>query len=311
MSKISLKKRDTYLNLPEYDIKDEFGINCGYITFLSMSKKEGNCFFRLKLYKNSYENYELFYEVLKHITDSLIIEDSFYKVNFVCDINTNTKAITSLGYSLEGILYGSTVKYSETEHELLFGISKSDYRNNEIKTLLRLKAQRVELRILTPEDSEEMLNYYINNMEHLRNYEPTRDPSFYSLEVQKSILVDSYKGYLNGHSLNFGIYNKNKLIGKVQLSNIVEGVFKNAFVGYSIDKDNVGNGYMKEALMTLIDYAFYELELHRIEASTLVDNIRSQNVLTSCGFSKIGLCEKYLFINGKWRDHYTYYILKE
>lgn len=311
MSTVNIRKRDTSLSLPEYDIRDQFGICCGYIAFLRMSKKEGNCFFRLKLYKDSHENEELLYEILRLITKSLIIEDSFYKVNFVCDININTRAITKLGYGLEGILYESLLQNGEREHELLFGISKKEFKGSEIKTLLKLKGQRVELRILTPENSEEMLNYYINNMEHLREFEPSRDPSFYSIEVQRGILVESYKGYLNGNSLNFGIYNKNKLIGKVQLSNIVEGVFKNAFVGYSIDKDNVGNGYMKEALMTLIDYAFYELPLHRIEASTLVDNFKSQRVLEACGFNKIGLCEKYLFINGKWRDHYTYYIIKE
>lgn len=91
-----IRKRDTSLSLPEYDIRDQFGIYCGYIAFLRMSKKEGNCFFRLKLYKDSYENEELLYEILRLITKSLIIEDSFYKVNFVCDININTRAITKL-----------------------------------------------------------------------------------------------------------------------------------------------------------------------------------------------------------------------
>ncbi|WP_143761057.1 GNAT family N-acetyltransferase, partial [Clostridium haemolyticum] len=51
--------------------------------------------------------------------------------------------------------------------------------------------------------------------------------------------------------------------------------------------------------------------LHRIEASTLVDNIRSQRVLESCGFKEVGVSEKYLFINGKWRDHKIFYITKE
>ncbi len=64
---------------------------------------------------------------------------------------------------------------------------------------------------------------------------------------------------------------------------------------------------MKEALSLVLEYAFDELKLHRIEASTLVDNLRSQRVLKRCGFKKLGLNEKYLFINGKWRDHITFY----
>ena len=51
-------------------------------------------------------------------------------------------------------------------------------------------------------------------------------------------------------------------------------------------------------------------ELHRIEASALVDNEKSIGVLKSCGFKMLGINENYLLINGKWRDHVTYYTIK-
>ena len=105
-----------------------------------------------------------------------------------------------------------------------------------------------------------------------------------------------------------GIFKENKLIGKVKISNIVSGIFKNGIIGYSIDKDQQGNGYMKEAVKMALEYAFKELRLHRIEASALVENTRSRNVLIACGFKELGLNEEYLFIDGKWRDHVTYYI---
>ena len=88
------------------------------------------------------------------------------------------------------------------------------------------------------------------------------------------------------------------------------GVFKSAFVGYSIDENEQGKGYMKEALGLTIKYAFEDIGLHRVEASTLVENIKSQRVLKSCGFKDVGMNEKYLFVNGKWRDHITFYKTK-
>ena len=103
---------------------------------------------------------------------------------------------------------------------------------------------------------------------------------------------------------------RNKYIGKVQISNIVLGIFKSAFVGYSIDVEYQGQGYMKEALNLVLEYAFIDMELHRIEASTLIDNLRSQGVLMGCGFKKLGINEKYLYINGEWRDHITFYKTK-
>ncbi len=51
--------------------------------------------------------------------------------------------------------------------------------------------------------------------------------------------------------------------------------------------------------------------LHRIEASTLIDNIKSQRVLLSCGFKEVGISDKYLFINGKWRDHRNFALINE
>jgi ribosomal-protein-alanine N-acetyltransferase len=68
---------------------------------------------------------------------------------------------------------------------------------------------------------------------------------------------------------------------------------------------------MKEALKLVLDYAFEDMELHRIEATTLLDNEKSQRVLVSCGFKEVGISEKYLFINGKWRDHKIFYKTRE
>ena len=74
-----------------------------------------------------------------------------------------------------------------------------------------------------------------------------------------------------------------------------------------MDKDHQGNGYMKEAVNLVLEYIKNDLELHRVEASTLVDNVKSQSVLKSCGFEELGLNKKYLYINGDWRDHITFY----
>ena len=43
----------------------------------------------------------------------------------------------------------------------------------------------------------------------------------------------------------------------------------------------------------------------------MVDNIKSRNVLSGCGFKLVGVNEKYLLINGRWKDHATYYLIKE
>jgi len=49
--------------------------------------------------------------------------------------------------------------------------------------------------------------------------------------------------------------------------------------------------------------AFGELDLHRLEAGTLVHNTASQRVLEKNGFVQYGSAPGYLRIAGRWQDH--------
>ena len=68
---------------------------------------------------------------------------------------------------------------------------------------------------------------------------------------------------------------------------------------------------MKESLKILIPSLFVDLRLNRIEAATLEENVASRNLLKKLGFKKEGLLRNYLKINGVWRDHVLYGLLKK
>jgi ribosomal-protein-alanine N-acetyltransferase len=287
----------------EYIIRDFSGITMGRFFIVELSKQNRYCIFRLKFYRNHSEDHKLLKETLRVILNTLFKNMNVFKVSTIVDEDINTRGLTEVGYQLEGLIPNSVLLNNHFKHEFLFGIDRDAFENGIRNRNVVLKGEKIELRLLTPENSNELFDYYNRNREHLKQYEPTRDESFYSLEVQKRDLMENYKQYLNGTSANLGIFKNNSFIGKIRISNIVMGVFKNAFVGYSMDKDEQGKGYMKEALSLVLNYAFNDLGLHRIEATTLVDNVKSQAVLLGCGFKEIGLSEKYLFINGAWRDH--------
>ena len=56
----------------------------------------------------------------------------------------------------------------------------------------------------------------------------------------------------------------------------------------------------------ILTYAFEELDLHRVEAATLVDNVSSRRVLEKNDFEKIGLARRFLRINDEWRDFFLF-----
>lgn len=295
----------------EYIIKDKLGINMGGFFILELNEANKYCSFRTKFYKNDYMHENELKQAIELMVASIFRSMDIYKISVFVDEDIIMSPFIELGFMLEGIITDSIVVNNIRKSEFIFSIDKYTFNKYDSLNVFRLRGRDIELKVLTPEDSKEVLEYYVGNKEHLEPFEPSRDKEFYTLKGQKQGLIESYKQFLNGSSVNFGIYKNKAFIGKIQLSNIVRGTFQNAFIGYSIDKKEQGKGYMKEALRIVLDYAFNDMELHRIEASTLIDNQRSQNVLLGCGFKGIGVSERHLFINGKWRDHRIFYKIND
>ncbi|HEY5560898.1 MAG TPA: GNAT family protein [Clostridiaceae bacterium] len=295
----------------EYILKDGNFITIGRIFIQEVSTKNSSCSIKLNFYKTSDDSYDLLKQALRLILKKVFDNMGLNKVNIFTEEDINANSFFDLGFILEGILWENIIDAGEYKAELVFGILNSYFKSMERDRSFKLQSKNIYIKIFTPGDTKELLDYYIRNSGHLKKFEPTRDERFYTLQVQRRGILESYKQFLSGGTFNMGIYKDEKLIGKIQLSGIVMGVFKNAFIGYSMDQREQGKGYMKEALNVISEYAFTELGLHRLEASTLLDNLKSQRVLKSCGFTEFGISEKYLFIDGQWRDHKIFYRLKE
>ena len=67
---------------------------------------------------------------------------------------------------------------------------------------------------------------------------------------------------------------------------------------------------MRETLAAMAHYAFQQLGLSRLEAACLPENAASRGVLEKCGFKYEGVAQSYLQINGRWRTHVLYAMLR-
>ncbi len=93
------------------------------------------------------------------------------------------------------------------------------------------------------------------------------------------------------------------MVGRITLNEIVRGPFLSCRIGYWLSAAANGRGLATRAVAEMVRVAFEELRLHRIEAGTLPDNLRSQRVLERNGFDRFGFAPEYLKIAGEWRDH--------
>jgi len=93
----------------------------------------------------------------------------------------------------------------------------------------------------------------------------------------------------------------NCIVGEIGFKDI-PNVYGEIEVGYGLDEEHRGKGYMTEALIGLTKWAFSRPDVNAVIALTLKDNIPSHNVLRRAGFIIQGYDDKYI----TWRlDNYN------
>ena len=81
-------------------------------------------------------------------------------------------------------------------------------------------------------------------------------------------------------------------------------------VGWGIRLQEWGNGYAGEAAKAVMDWAFRELNVHRIVAFCHADNVASVQVMEKLGMHQDGRLRETEWVNGRWWDEYVYFILE-
>ena len=177
-----------------------------------------------------------------------------------------------------------------------------------------IESERLYMQSPHEVSSGSVRDYYVINREFLKAFSPVRDASFYTDAYQENMLTSQIDDWEAGRGYRFYISlkeEKNRIIGTISLSNVVRGAFHSCFLGYQLDEEHANQGYMTEATRRIVDFAFQDLQLHRIEGNIIPRNYASRAVVEKCNFTMEGLSKKYLKINGVWEDHIHYVIINE
>ena len=162
------------------------------------------------------------------------------------------------------------------------------------------------LRPVAMRDAEALAAAHVRNRAHLKPWEPTRQESYYTAEGQVSRVGAQLRLSEEGRAVPWVLASGDQIVGGVTLSHVVRGPWRNANLGYWIDVDHTGAGLATAAVTEACRLARDRLELHRLEASTMLANEPSARVLAKCGFEPIGVAPRYLWIDDAWRDHRIY-----
>lgn len=148
-----------------------------------------------------------------------------------------------------------------------------------------LRTARLVLRELVPSDAADLFVFAGDPEVQRFNAEPLA-----SVEATRNYIIERRRRYLEQQAIVWGMADAttNRVIGSCGFGTYSEWN-RCASVGYTLRRDRWGQGLAREAVARLLEYGFGEAALHRIEASTIADNLRSVRLLEALGFRREGV----------------------
>ena len=163
------------------------------------------------------------------------------------------------------------------------------------------------LRTITLEDAEAVFALTDNSRDYLREWLPWLD---FTKELSDTIsyIEGCIAGYEAKSSLSLVIMFRDEIVGIAGFNTINNGN-KTAAIGYWLGKDAQGHGIMTKTVQALIQYAFDELQLNKVEIRAAVGNTKSRAIPERLNFTTEGTIRAAEWLYDHYVDHVVYGML--
>ena len=168
----------------------------------------------------------------------------------------------------------------------------------------------IAIRPIRVRDAKPLERELIENRSWLRKWEATNPGGPLSFDTRASIrsLQSNARA---GLGLPFILEYDGELAGQLNVSSISYGSVASASIGYWVSERFAGKNITPVGVALATDYCFYSVGLHRIEICIRPENGPSLRVVEKLGFRYEGLRRRYIHINGDWRDHFCFALVRE
>lgn len=163
------------------------------------------------------------------------------------------------------------------------------------------------LRTIAIEDAEAVFALTNNSRENLREWLPWLDFTK-ELSDTKGYIEGCITGYEAKTSLSLVIIFRNKIVG-IAGFNTINNTNKIAVIGYWLDKGAQGHGIMTTTVQALVQYAFDELQLNKVEIRVAVGNTKSRAIPERLHFTTEGTIRAAEWLYDHYVDHVLYGML--
>ncbi|MBP2437280.1 GNAT family N-acetyltransferase [Microbacterium amylolyticum] len=168
----------------------------------------------------------------------------------------------------------------------------------------------VSIRLIRSRDARPLQQELMSNRSWLAPWEATNPDGFVSIDMKSGVrrLLQQYR---DGMSVPFVMEYDGEVAGQMNVWGIARGSLSSATIGYWVSERFAGKGITPTAVALATDICFRQLGLHRMEICIRPENGPSLRVVEKLGFRYEGFRERYIHINGAWRDHYAFALTRE
>ncbi|HHG3305167.1 TPA: GNAT family N-acetyltransferase [Vibrio parahaemolyticus] len=162
----------------------------------------------------------------------------------------------------------------------------------------------LELALVEPKFASKYLEIVSSQRDYLGEW-LSWPPHAENEEFFLGFIKKSLHDYADGKSLVCAMMYQSEVVGNISFNTINHDLQK-IEIGYWLRRDLQGKGIVSKSLSKLIDYAFTELDMQKIQISAAVDNQASRRVCERLGFKLEGIITRAENLNGKVVDHAVY-----
>lgn len=165
----------------------------------------------------------------------------------------------------------------------------------------------IELRLLEIKNTKELFELTKSCKDYLREWLPWVDGSK-TCDDTKAFIEFTMKQFASNNGFQAGIWYKGELAGVIGYHKI-DWAHKSTSIGYWLGQKFVGKGIMTKTCKALVDYAFNDLNLNRVEIRCAEYNYKSRAIPERLGFIKEGLIRDAEWLYDHYVNHVVYGIL--
>ena len=167
--------------------------------------------------------------------------------------------------------------------------------------------EELELRPVDERLAEELTALVRRDLAHLRPWMPWATER-YSVEDAREFIRRQIRQYAEDQGFATLIIHRGRVAGSIGYNNI-DWPNRKTDIGYWLGADFQGRGLMTRSCRALVEHAFRELRLNRVEIYCAVENVRSRRIPERLGFTQEGTHRQAEWVHDHFKDLVAYSML--